>query len=178
MLYVVRYQAGNGGWALSTIINSTLGYDIVDSGLPQRSGNAHWTTLYQKLVSTKNSMRTQTDCNLDNICLPVIWGHNVPKSAAVVIRMFRSSHHEYTPWYLFNKESGWEYTKPFIDNAIAQSQNISGEFDTSLAFDYPNVEYMQEFFDKYSLAPTQQTWDFYQEYVAGNQRLIQQYVQL
>lgn len=172
MLLIVRYNPGNGGWAVANIINTALGHTLEPSTAPQFEGNAHNTNLYDELSIVKELMRSQTDTNLDNVCLPIHYEFNTPTSATHVIDVFRSINHHYVPWNLYNKEEDWELTQQFIDKHIMISTDRdTGDFDTALAFDNYNPDYVSEFLSKYNLEPSEETWHFYYGYVNKQKEL-------
>ena len=180
MLLIVRYNPGNGGWAVTNIINTCLGHTLQPSEAEQFEGNGHNTSLYDRLSSEKELMRTQTDTSInfeyeaysEGICLPIHYEFNTPTSAEHVIDVFRSSNHHYVPWNLHNKEEDWELTPQFIDRAIEMSTNKNtGDFDTAIAFDDHNPDYVGKFLSKYSLVPTEETWHFYYDYVTKQKEL-------
>ncbi len=167
MLYIVRYNPGNGGWAVANLINTALGHSLEPSKSPQFEGNAHNTNLYDELSIVKELMRTQTDTNLDNVCLPIHYEFNIPSSATYVIDVFRSANQYYVPWNLYNKEEDGELTQEFIDrHTVISTDRDTGDFDTALVFDRYNPEYVGEFLSKYNLKPNNETWRFYNDYVA------------
>ena len=165
MLYIVRYNPGGGGWAVATLINISLGYKLEDSDAEQRDYNAHNTNLYDKLSNVKESFRTETDTEYDNIAIPIHYEFNCPKRATV-IDLFRSENHYRNAWNLYIKEEGWELTNEFVAQQVRRSmRNFKGDFDVSVALDKYNPDYITEFLNTYGLKPEKRTWEFYDNYV-------------
>lgn len=173
MLLVVRYDAGNGGWALATILNSALGHDIFPSEAQQFEGNAHNTSLYDRLSGFKERMRYSTDVDLKKTALPIHYTMNIPESYHKCIDMYRSTRWEYVPWFLYNKEEDHEYTPEFIEKHIRISKSRAGNFDTAMAFDTWNPDYITNFLSRLHLNANNDIWRFYEDYINGQQRLIE-----
>ena len=173
MLLVVRYDGGNGGWALANILNSALGHKILPSESPQFEGNGHNTSLYDKLSGYKERMRYHLDVDLKNVALPIHYTFNIPESYTKCIDMYRSENYHYIPWFLYKKEEGHEYTQEFIDKHVRIAKNRAGNFDTALAFDYYNPNYITNFLQRYHLRPNLDTWKFYEDYIEKQKRLIE-----
>ena len=147
MLLVVRYDAGNGGWALATILNSALGHSIFPSEAQQFEGNAHNTSLYDRLSGFKERMRYSTDVDLKKTALPIHYTMNIPESYLKCIDMYHASTRwEYvTPGSHNKEEEDHEYTPEFIEKHILTSKSRAGNFDTAMAFDTWNPDYVQTF---------------------------------
>lgn len=171
MLYIVRYNPGNGGWALATIINSCLGHEISDSKAPQFEGNAHNTSLYDWLSPYKEGLRTGTSVDVDNVAIPIHYEFNVPEGSTV-IDMYRSKNHYLSAWNLYKKEEDWELNDKFVANQVRRSmRKQKGNFDTVQAFDKLNVDYVKNFLSEYELTSTVETWKFYNSYVEKQMEL-------
>lgn len=179
MLLIVRYNPGNGGWAVANLINTCLGHTLQPSEAEQFEGNGHNTSLYDRLSSEKELMRTQKDSSVNfeyesnhqGVCFPIHYEFNIPASADQVIDVFRSKNHQYVPWNLYNKEEGWTLNEEFIERHVGFSRDTKGEFDTALAFDEHNPDYVGEFLKKRYLEPTEETWHFYYAYVTKQKEL-------